>query len=102
MPTITVPANKLRISDSNVRKDTANLEIGELAANIAAIGLINGLTVEPLTKPKGHYGVVAGGRRLRAILHNVETGVFPADWPVECKLREEGANLTEISFSENF
>jgi ParB family chromosome partitioning protein len=102
MPSITVPANKLRISDSNVRKDTANLEIGELAANIAAIGLINGLTVEPLTKPKGHYAVVAGGRRLRAILHNVETGVFPADWPVECKLREEGANLTEISFSENF
>lgn len=65
MPTITVPANKLRISDSNVRKDTANLEIGELAANIAAIGLINGLTVEPLTKPKGHYGVVAGGHHLR-------------------------------------
>lgn len=99
---INVPIAKLRLSDQNVRKDTAVLNIEGLAADIAAKGLINSLTIEPLARPKGHYAVLAGGRRLRAIQHNVTTGVFPADYEVSCKVKDNGALASEISLSENF
>lgn len=99
---LSIPASKLHLSEENVRKDTANLAIPELAANIAAVGLINGLTVVSRSKPRGHFDVVAGGRRYRAIMHNIEAGIFAKDYEVPCTLREKTDNLTEVSFSENF
>ena len=99
---INIPISKLRLSEKNVRKDAAPLNIEALAADIAAKGLLNNLVVETLTRPKGHYAVLAGGRRLRAIQHNIETGVFPATYEVSCKVKDEAANAAEISLSENF
>jgi ParB family chromosome partitioning protein len=99
---INIPASKLRLSEKNVRKDAAQLNIEGLAADIAAKGLINNLFVEPLQRPKGHYAVLAGGRRLRAIQHNIETGVFPADYEVSCKVKDNETLSYEISLSENF
>lgn len=99
---VNIPISKLRLSDQNVRKDAAALNIEALAADIAAKGLINNLAVEPLSRPKGHYAVLAGGRRLRAIQHNVEIGVFPADYEVSCKIKDDSILSSEISLSENF
>lgn len=97
-----IPINKLRVSDANVRTANVDLKITELAANIAAVGLMQALTVVPLKKPRGHYAVVAGGRRYRAICHNVEKNYFAKDHLVECKVRSNEENLTELSFAENF
>jgi ParB family transcriptional regulator, chromosome partitioning protein len=57
-----IPLNKLVPSPANVRKTGALTGIEELAASIAAHGLLQNLQVRP--GEKGKYEVVAGGRRL--------------------------------------
>lgn len=99
---VNIPFSKLRLSDENSRQDETDLKITQLAADIAAKGLLQNLIVEPLDRPKGHYGVIAGGRRFRAIKHNIEAGVFPKTYEVVCKIKDTGSLSSEISFSENF
>jgi ParB family chromosome partitioning protein len=57
-----IPLNKLVPSPANVRKTGALIGIEELAASIAAHGLLQNLQVRP--GEKGKYEVVPGGRRL--------------------------------------
>ena len=60
-----IPLNKLVPSPANVRKTGADTGIEELAASIAAHGLLQNLQVRPAAK--GKFEVVAGGRRLAAL-----------------------------------
>ena len=68
----TIPLDKLEIHEDNVRKAAeAKGAIEDLAADIAARGLLQSLSVRPILdsggKETGRYGVQAGGRRfLRA------------------------------------
>jgi hypothetical protein len=68
-----IPLNKLVAWNGNVRK-TAGSDTGlaELAASIAAHGLINNLVVLP--EKNGVHAVVTGGRRLAAHQILVKTG----------------------------
>ncbi|KAF1697961.1 hypothetical protein CSC62_07385 [Pseudoxanthomonas jiangsuensis] len=59
-----IPLAQLRISPRNARK-TGGLAIDDLAASIAAEGLLQNLVVTAAND--GHYDVEAGGRRLRAL-----------------------------------
>ncbi len=60
-----IPLNQLVASPSNVRKTGAKVGIEALAANIAAIGLLQNLQVRPTDS--GSYEVVAGSRRMAAL-----------------------------------
>ena len=68
MTIIAVQLSKLQVSPLNVRTNKEDTtDTAALEASILAHGLIEPLIVHPMAKPKGHYGVFAGGRRLRAM-----------------------------------
>ena len=97
-----VPLNLLRMDNDNVRTrvgDRASEQAdAELTASIRAQGLLENLVVVP--RGKTQYGVVAGGRRYRALKALVEAGDIPKDHPVSCLVidRERAA---ESSLAEN-
>jgi hypothetical protein len=68
---------------SNVRKTGADPGVDELAASIAAHGLLQTLIVRP--GAGGKFEVVAGGRRLAALKRQAEAG---RDFGVEVSLAE--------------
>src|SRR5690242_1705437 len=99
--TTLIPLNKLVAWDGNVRKTAgADTALAELAASIAAHGLINNLVVLP--EKDGLHPVVTGGRRLAAHQLLVEQGMIAADHPVKCEIRQDAATALEISLAENF
>jgi ParB family chromosome partitioning protein len=99
MTTTTISLNKLFAWDGNVRKTESDKAISELAASIAAHGLLQSLVVR---KDKGgKYAVVAGGRRLLALQALAEAGTVKADHPVPCRVIGRDADATKISLAEN-
>ncbi len=95
-----IPLSKLTSWDGNVRKTAgADTALAELAASIAAHGLLQSLVVR--NGKKGKFAVVAGGRRLLALQSLVETGKIDADYAVPCQLVADDADATEISLAEN-
>jgi len=99
--TTSIPLNQLASWDGNVRK-TAGTDAGlaELAASILAHGLLNNLVVRK--DRKGKFAVVAGGRRLQALLQLADSGKIPADHPVQCQVLAVETDAAEISLAENF
>lgn len=93
-----IPLNKLIPSKANVRRTGRGERIEELAASIAAHGLLQNLTVRATAKEK--YEVVAGERRLTALKLLAKRKEMPKDAPIACNVME-GDNLTEISLAEN-
>jgi len=92
--------NKLTAWDGNVRKTAgADTALAELAASIAAHGLLQSLVVR--NGKKGKFAVVAGSRRLQALQQLVESGRIEADYAVPCQLVADDADATEISLAEN-
>ncbi|MCU7376152.1 ParB N-terminal domain-containing protein [Paucibacter sp. O1-1] len=90
-----LPLRGLRLDERNVRKDPPTEgEIEELADLIDAQGLLQNLTVIAYDTPrrgKGRekhriytHGVIAGGRRLRALLLLVKRGRIVLDYLVAC------------------
>ena len=97
-----IPLSRLRPSDSNVRK-SGRTNIAQLASDIAARGLLQNLLVTALKKPRGHYAVFAGGRRLEALQLLAADGRIDKDMEVSCKVHEgDDATLSEASLAENF
>lgn len=98
--TIYVPLNKLQISPLNARRTDATA-VDELAALIKSQGLLQNLIVVPGNATDGsEYGVIAGGRRLRALKLLATQGDLEADYPVPC-LPKEAADAEEASVAEN-
>ena len=102
--------DKLAADPMNVRPDVG--DVNELAASIAAHGVIHPLAVRPETKPSkdgkgrpkqtGRYLVVAGGRRLRALLKLAGDRRLPKDAGVPCVVRQgTERDATEVSLAEN-
>jgi ParB family chromosome partitioning protein len=96
---ITVPLGKLTAWQGNVRKTGASDGIGELAASIAAHGLLQSLVVKK--DKRGKYAVIAGQRRLLALQALAKDGTFAKDYPVSCHLIDGEADGTELSLAEN-
>lgn len=97
-----IALSKLRHSDSNVRK-SGRTDIPQLAGDIEARGLLQNLCVTALKKPRGHYAVFAGGRRLEALQLLAAEGRIDKDMEVSCKVLEgDDATLSEASLAENF
>ena len=113
---IKVRLGKLFISKYNVRQPSNHFdsdgeptaELGEtleeLADNIAAMGLLQGLVVHKDFNAKkrhtGRFGVCAGGRRLRALLINRARGLISDDAEIDC-IEIDVDQATLASLSEN-
>ncbi|TPL14823.1 hypothetical protein FJ945_29850 [Mesorhizobium sp. B2-4-9] len=96
---IDIPFNKLVPWDGNVRKTGIETGLDELAASIAAHGLLNPLLVRK--GPKGKYAVIAGQRRYRAIERLTKLGTMDKGSIVPCHLRGDGQDDAELSLAEN-
>ncbi|MBB3862952.1 ParB family chromosome partitioning protein [Novosphingobium hassiacum] len=97
----TIPLNKLVQSPRNVRKHSDAAADAELAASIAALGLLQNLIVRPAAK--GKFEVEAGERRRRAMLALADDKVLPRDHQVTCLVLEDTAEAAvETSLAENF
>lgn len=98
----TIPLNKLTISEHNVRKTYDDAADEQLSFNIEAVGQLQNLLVHK-TKKRGHFAVIAGGRRLRAMNMIVERGAWQGDHGVRCLLLEgNDQENSETSLAENF
>jgi ParB family chromosome partitioning protein len=93
-----IPLNKLIPSPANVRKTGALTGIEELAASIAAHGLLQNLQVRP--GDKGKFEVVAGGRRLAALQRLAKARTIGKTEEVACHVMN-GEDASEISLAEN-
>ncbi|MEO1985139.1 MAG: ParB/RepB/Spo0J family partition protein [Martelella sp.] len=99
-----IPFNKLVLSQSNVRRVKAGVSIDELAEDIARRGLLQGLSVRPVTDEAGTetsmFEIPAGGRRYRALELLVKKKRLGKTAPVPCIVREDGI-AEEDSLAEN-
>ena len=99
----TVKLSKLHLSALNVRKSNA-LNIDEIAADIEARGVLQNLLVTPMAKPRGHFAVFDGRRRLTGLNLLAERGAIDPetyDVPVMV-LKGDDATLSETSLAANF
>ena len=97
-----IPLAKLELSAANVRQ-SGYADVEQLAADILARGVIQNLSTTPAAKPRGHFAVYVGGRRLAALRHLAETGQIDPTYEVPCTvLKADDATLSEISLAENF
>ena len=99
-----IPFDKLRLSQSNVRRIKAGVSIEELAEDIARRGLLQGLSVRAVIDDAGVetglYEIPAGGRRYRALELLVKQKRLVKTAPVPCVVREGGI-AEEDSLAEN-
>ena len=100
-----IPLNQLELSPANVRKTSAGkTAFAELKASIAAHGLLENLiarAIEPGPGGNDRYAVIAGGRRLTALIDLAREGMLSTDYPVPCRVVDEDAHASELSLTEN-
>jgi ParB family chromosome partitioning protein len=94
-----IALNKLVAWKGNVRKTGAKDGISELAASIAAHGLLQSLVVRKIKG--GKYEVVAGRRRLLALQSLAKARSIEKNRPVACTIPRDGIDATELSLAEN-
>ena len=99
-----IPLSKLVPSPANVRRTACDAGIEELAASIAAHGLLQSLSVRPVTdgdgQASGRYEVIAGGRRLAAMKMLAKRKAMAKSAPVPCLVQAAG-EAEELSLAEN-
>ena len=90
-------------SADNVRVTNPLADLDGLKASIRASGVIQSLTVLPITKGKnkGRFAVIAGQRRLAALTSLVAAGALPADHPIPVIVRHDAENAIAVSAAEN-
>ena len=108
-----IPLHRLEPSPANVRRTEAGKgAFAELKASIAAHGLLKNLVArsigpgeDPGTGPGQasgeHFAVIAGARRLAALNVLAREGAIASDFPVPCRVIENGVSDTELSLAEN-
>ena len=96
-----IPLSQLELSPSNVRKTSAGkTAFAELKASIAAHGLLENLIVRAIDG-SDRYAVIAGGRRLTALIDLAREGMLSTDYPVPCRMVDDTAPESELSLAEN-
>jgi len=93
-----IALSKLVPGQRNVRKTKPAMSIAELAASIAAHGLLQNLVVSEADK--GRYSVEAGGRRLKALRKLAKAKTIPGNEPIPCRVVPLD-DATEASLAEN-
>ena len=99
-----IPLCHLALAPENVRKTPPDEAAdAQLIASIKAHGLLENLVArpdEPAADGAERFAVVAGGRRLAALVALVKEGWFNALHPVPCKIAANG-DAGELSLAEN-
>lgn len=98
-----IPLKNLVPSPANVRRTRREIGIEELAASIAAHGVLQNLVVRPLANNKraaDQFEVIAGGRRLAAMNLLVKRKQMKPNAAVPCIIRK-GDEVEETSLAEN-
>jgi ParB family chromosome partitioning protein len=91
--------DQLTTSADNVRKGNGSKDVADLAASIQAHGLLQNLQV---VERGGKFEVIAGGRRLAALMLLAKQGKITADFQIACNvLSATDPALKEISLAEN-
>jgi len=93
-----IPLTALVPSTANVRKTGVKIGLDELAASIAAHGLLQNLQVRPSQDAK--YQVIAGGRRLAALRLLAKRKEVVKDIEIGCNVLD-AEDDAEISLAEN-
>ena len=108
-----IPLDRLERSPANVRRTEAGkTAFAELKASIAAHGLLENLVARsigpgedpgtgPGQAPGERFAVIAGARRLAALNDLAREGSIAPDFPVPCRVIENGLSDTELSLAEN-
>ena len=100
-----IPLHRLERSPANVRRTEAGkTAFAELKASIAAHGLLKNLvarSIGPGQDDGEHFAVIAGARRLAALNDLAREGAIASDFPVPCRVIENGVSDTELSLAEN-
>lgn len=99
---ILVAAANLTKSPSNVRTVSDAVADAQLEANIAAKGVRQNLIGVPVSRKKGHYRIIAGGRRLDAVHRLIDKGVFGDDYQLAVLVLGNAKDAIETSLEENF
>ena len=95
-----IPLSKLTVSKMNVRKTAPDTDADKrLMASIESQGVLQNLVAIP--EGRGKFGVVAGGRRLKALQALAKKKAIAADTEVRCLVKDKDAEVTEISLAEN-
>lgn len=99
-----IPFRQLVLSPLNVRKTAPEEGIDELAELIAAEGVLQNLSAHECARSESdeemRFGVVAGGRRWRALRRLLELGRITPDYLVPCLIVSE-ERAVQISLTEN-
>jgi ParB family chromosome partitioning protein len=93
-----IPLNRLIPSPANVRKTGTGTGVEELAASIAAHGLLQNLQVRPAKG--GKFEVAAGGRRLAALKLLAQRKQMSRLAEIACNVLDD-EDAGEISLAEN-
>jgi len=93
-----IPLNRLTPCPANVRKSGTGIGIAELAASIAAHGLLQNLQVR--SGKGGKFEVVAGARRLAALGLLAKQKTIAKTAGIACNILDD-ENAGEISLAEN-
>lgn len=101
-PILFVPASKLTVAPTNVRKRSDPAEDEQLKASILARGIIQNLVALPVARKKGEYRVTAGGRRLKQVHALIEEGKLEPDYAVPVIVLADKNDAVEVSLVENF
>ncbi|MDE2688532.1 MAG: ParB N-terminal domain-containing protein [Chloroflexota bacterium] len=102
MTEITVPLNRLKVSEHNVRKMPADaMSDAELKASLVSVGLLQNLIIHEDENDEGYYAVDTGGRRARLLQELVAEGAVSEDAPIRCLLIEDASRAVELSLIEN-
>ncbi|MPY75906.1 MAG: hypothetical protein GEU87_16795 [Alphaproteobacteria bacterium] len=98
-----VPLSKLVPSEKNVRRTGRETGIEEMAASIAAHGLLQSLSVRPALDEAGaetdKYAVSGGGRRLTALKLLAKRKRIAKSYAVPCIVND--GDEQEVSLAEN-
>ena len=95
-----IPLNKLALHPSNVRGQTDKSSVADLSESIATHGLLQSLSVRALDSNGQLYGVLAGGRRWRALQLLVKQKRLDKDAPIPCIILT-GCVIEAASLAEN-
>ncbi|MEM1155333.1 MAG: ParB/RepB/Spo0J family partition protein [Pseudomonadota bacterium] len=97
---IQIELGQLSLSERNVRKTvTGKTDDKELQASIASQGVLQNLVVAPEGKNK--FGVIAGGRRLKALHALLAEKAVSKKYLVPCVIVEDASEITAVSLAEN-
>ena len=99
----TIKLSQLVPSKRNVRRRSDAAADAQLHADVEAHGLLQNLIVTANKKPRGTFGVEAGGRRHAALKTLADEGKIAPDFDVPCLVLDDlGSAVSEASLAENF